>query len=236
MSYVDLKHVLADLALEAVAHPDRATWAAVAAAYGATASDDRLGVPWKALHTRASQIADPLGWRIGPQGAAYLVDRGVLTRRDATFTLKPQYGPYLRYFRQQTSRLIEALRFLTTSGRPRASSDLQRGIALFNAGLFFECHELLEGLWRATSGPDKDFYHGVVQVAAAFYHYEKHNRHGAVTLLTKGRDRLAPYPSSYLGVDVAAFRKSLEPWAVMFDAQAEERWPQSFPHIVFAWN
>jgi hypothetical protein len=160
----------------------------------------------------------------------------VLTRRDATFTLKPQYGPYLRYFRQQTSRLIEALRFLTTSGRPRASSDLQRGIALFNAGLFFECHELLEGLWRATSGPDKDFYHGVVQVAAAFYHYEKHNRHGAVTLLTKGRDRLAPYPSSYLGVDVAAFRKSLEPWAVMFDAQAEERWPQSFPHIVFAWN
>ena len=236
MSYVDLKHVLADLALEAVAHPDRATWAAVAAAYGATASDDRLGVPWKALHTRASLIADPLGWRVGPQGAAYLVDRGVLTRRDATFTLKPQYGPYLGYFRQQTSRLIEALRFLTTSGRPRASSDLQRGLALFNAGLFFECHELLEDLWRATSGPDKDFYHGVVQVAAAFYHYEKHNRHGAVTLLTKGRDKLAPYPSSYLGVDVAAFRKSLEPWAVMFEGQAEERWPQSFPHIVFAWN
>jgi DUF309 family protein family protein len=232
MSYVDLKHVLADLALEAVAHPDRATWAAVAAAYGEIASDDHLRIPWKILHTRASQIADPLGWRVRPQDATYLVDRGVLTRRDATYTLKSQYGSYLGYFRQQTSRLLEALRFLTTSGR--ASGELQLGLALFNAGLFFECHELLEGLWKATSGPDKAFYHGVVQVAAAFYHYEKHNRHGAVTLLTKGRDKLATYPSSYLGVDVAVFRRSLEPWAVAFEAQAEDKRPQTFPHIVFA--
>ncbi len=234
MSYVDLKHALADLALEAVAHPDRATWVAVAAAYGATASGDHLGVAWKALRTRAAQMADPLGWRVGPQDAAYLVDRGVLTRRAASFVLKSQYGPYLGYFRQQTSRLLEALRFLTTGGRTQASSDLQRGIALFNAGLFFECHELLEGLWKATSGPDKAFYHGVVQVAAAFYHYEKHNHHGAVTLLTKGRQKLASYPLSYLGVDVAAFRQSLEPWAVAFEAQAEERRPQTFPHIVIA--
>ncbi len=234
MSYVDLKHVLADLALEAVAHPDRASWAAVATAYGEIASDDHLGIPWKGLHTRASQIADPLGWRVRPHDAAYLVDRGVLTRRDATFTLKSKYGPYLAYFRQQTSRLLDVLRFLTTDGRPRASTDLQRGLALFNAGLFFECHELLEGLWKATSGPDKDFYHGVVQVAAAFYHFEKHNRHGAVTLLTKGRDKLAPYPSTYLGIDVAAFRRSLESWAVAFESQADEKRPQTFPHIVFA--
>jgi len=236
MSYVDLKHVLADLALEAVAYPDRATWAAVAAAYGATASDDHLGVPWKDLHTCAAQMADPLGWRVGPQDAAYLVDRGVLTRRDATFVLRSQYGPYLGYFRQQTSRLFEVLRFLRTGGRTHASSDLQRGIALFNAGLFFECHELLEGLWKATSGPDRAFYHGVVQVAAAFYHYEKHNHHGAVTLLTKGRQKLVTYPSSYLGVDVAAFRQSLEPWAVAFETRGEERRPRTFPHIVFARN
>jgi hypothetical protein len=234
MSYVDLKHVLADLALEAVAHPDRAAWAAVAAGYGATASNDHLGVPWKALRTRAAQMGDTLGWRVGPHDAAYLVDRGVLTRRDATYALKPQYGPYLGYFRQQTSRLLEALRFLTADGRPRACSDLQRGLALFNAGLFFECHELLEDLWKATSGPDKTFYHGVVQVAAAFYHYEKHNRHGAVTLLTKGRDKLATYPSSYLGVDVAAVRQSLEPWAVAFETQVDEKRPQTFPQIVFA--
>ncbi len=234
MSYVDLKHVLADLALEAVAHPDRAPWAAVAAAYGATASDNHLGVPWNALRTRAAEIADSLGWRVGPQDAAYLINRGVLTRRDATYALKPQFSPYLAYFRQQTSRLLEALRVLTTGGRAHASSGLQRGIALFNAGLFFECHELLEGLWKATSGPDKAFYHGIVQVAAAFYHHEKHNHHGAVTLLTKGRQKLAAYPAAYLRVDVAAFRRSLEPWAIAFETQAEEKRPQTFPRIVFA--
>lgn len=234
MSYVDLKHVLADLALEAVAHPDRARWAAVAAAFGAIATDDHLEVAWKDLNTRASQIADPLGWHVGAQDAAYLVDRGVLTRHDASFVLKPQYGPFLGYFRQQTSRLLEALRVLTKGGRPRASSDLRRGTALFNAGLFFECHELLEGLWKATSGADKAFYHGVVQVAAAFYHYEKHNRHGAVTLLTKGLAKLATYPPSYLGVDLAAFRRSLEPWAVAFEAPEDEKRPQTFPRITGA--
>ncbi len=234
MSYVELKHLLAELALEAIADPERAQWAAVTAAYGALATGDDPAVPWETLRPRAAQFATRVGWRLSLADSAHLVARGLLDRRDATFTLKPQYVPHLAYLRQQTSRLLDALQFVKTFARAGRVTDLHRGVALFNAGLFFECHELLESLWKATTGPDKAFYHGIVQAAAAFYHYEKRNRHGAVTLMTKGLGKLAAYPDRYLGLDVAAFRESLQPWAMSFETKANATHPDMLPHIEFA--
>lgn len=234
MSYIDLKHLLADLALEAVGQPDRAAWAAVAAAYAATVDGTQFNVSWETLRPRATQMAETLGWRPRLQDIAHLAERGLLDRRDATFALRPQFRPYLGYFRQQTSRLLDAVRFLTREPLRRDGRDLQRGVALFNAGLFFECHELVEGLWKASPGPDKGFYHGIVQAAAAFYHYEKHNRHGAVTLLTKAIPKLASYPSPYLGIDLESFRLSLQPWAAAFRTTDGGNRPPMLPHISWA--
>src|SRR5712692_9319242 len=235
MSYVDLKHLLAELALEAIADPERAKWAAVAAAYGALATDNDLTVPWETLHARAAQFAARVGWRPSLADPAYLVARGLLDQRDATFTLKPQYIPHIAYLRQQTSRLLDALRFVKTFAGAGMVTDLHRGVALFNAGLFFECHELLESVCKATTGPDKAFYHGIVQVAAAFYHYEKHNRHGAVTLMTKGLGKLAGYPDRHLGIEVVAFRKALQSWAASFETETKTNaiHPEMLPHIEF---
>ncbi|MEK6556862.1 MAG: DUF309 domain-containing protein, partial [Candidatus Margulisiibacteriota bacterium] len=58
---------------------------------------------------------------------------------------------------------------------PIYSSSKPEGILLFNSGLFFECHEYLEDVWRPTTGPERNFYHGIIQAAAAFYHFEKNN-------------------------------------------------------------
>ena len=48
----------------------------------------------------------------------------------------------------------------------------------FNAELFFEAHEVLEDLWRETKGPERDFYHGLIQVAAAYVHVQRGNAYG----------------------------------------------------------
>jgi hypothetical protein len=235
MSYVDLKHLLAELALEAIADPERAQGAAVSAAYGEIATGDALAVPSEPLYARAERFATRVGWRLSLADAAHLVARGLLDQRDATFTLKPQYVAHLAYLRQQTSRLLDALQFVKTFASAGMVTDLHRGVALFNAGLFFECHELLESVWKATTGPDKAFYHGIVQVAAAFYHYEKHNRHGAVTLMTKGLGKLAGYPDRHLGIEVEAFRKALQSWAASFETETKTNaiHPEMLPHIEF---
>ena len=79
-----------------------------------------------------------------------------------------------------------------------------RGIEQFNAGEFFEQHETLELLWRATSPPIRDLYHGILQVGVGFQHWRRANFHGAAVLLEEGIDRLRPFAPSCQGIDVAA--------------------------------
>jgi uncharacterized protein len=79
---------------------------------------------------------------------------------------------------------------------------LARGIEQFNAGEFYEQHETLELLWRATSAPVRDLYHGILQIGVGFHHWRRGNHHGAAVLLEEGIDRLRPFAPTCQGVDV----------------------------------
>lgn len=84
---------------------------------------------------------------------------------------------------------------------------LLRGIAEFNDGEYFACHETLEALWRAERGPVRRLYQGVLQVAVALHHLERGNLPGARSILAKAEKHLAACPAPCLGVDVAALRE-----------------------------
>jgi uncharacterized protein len=228
LSYVELKHLFADLALDAVKHPERAAWAAVAAAYAQLADRDHPSVPAERVLARSAELAQHFGRRPDSADLEFLVEHGLLERRGGVVAARPAFVPHLAYLARQARRLLEALRM--ARGPTRETPDLERGIALFNAGLFFECHELLEEVWRATNGPAKDFYHGIVQVAASFYHYEKRNQHGAQTLLRKGLQRLAAYPDEYQSVRLGEFRANLHRWMERF-ASREPADPGEYPKL-----
>lgn len=66
-------------------------------------------------------------------------------------------------------------------------------VELFNAGEYFECHEVIEDFWRPLPvGAEKDFYQGILQVGVGFYHCQKGNWRGAKNLLANGLERLSP--------------------------------------------
>jgi predicted metal-dependent hydrolase len=75
-------------------------------------------------------------------------------------------------------------------------------VAMFNAGEFFEQHEVLEELWHAESGPIRELYQGILQVGVGFHHLGRGNYHGAVTLLERGLTRLRTVEPDALGLDV----------------------------------
>src|SRR5438552_10052846 len=81
---------------------------------------------------------------------------------------------------------------------------LRRGIEQFNAGEFFEQHETLELLWRATRAPVRGLYHGILQIGVGFHHWRNGNHHGASVLINEGIARLAPFAPACQGVDVTA--------------------------------
>lgn len=81
------------------------------------------------------------------------------------------------------------------------------GLALFNQGEYFEAHEALETAWREESGPIRELYRGILQIAVAYLHISRDNYPGAVKMFLRSRPWLAPFPDRCRGIDLASFRR-----------------------------
>ena len=80
---------------------------------------------------------------------------------------------------------------------------LALGVDLWGQQRFFEAHECLEHVWHAAPLDDADLWQGVIQIAVAGVHLQRHNPGGARTLLGRSAERLSRYPAVHRGVDVA---------------------------------
>ncbi|HEY1293726.1 MAG TPA: DUF309 domain-containing protein [Chloroflexota bacterium] len=98
---------------------------------------------------------------------------------------------------------LEAADLSTLCAEP-APHQLVQAIDEFNAGEFFEQHETLELLWRATPGELRHLYEGILQIGVGMHHlFSNHNFHGAAVKLDHGIRLLSAFPASCHGVDVA---------------------------------
>ena len=77
------------------------------------------------------------------------------------------------------------------------------GIGHFNAGDYFEAHEVWEDLWHECPALDRRFVQSLIQAAVALYHWGTGNAAGATTLFNRGRAKAADYPPVYHGLPLA---------------------------------
>lgn len=84
------------------------------------------------------------------------------------------------------------------------------GVVLFNAGAFFEAHEVWEDLWAEAHGLERRFYQGLLQAAVGLCHLCNGNLAGAVKLYHSSRDYLRPCGDRHLGLDLSAFGRQME--------------------------
>ena len=83
----------------------------------------------------------------------------------------------------------------------------------FNRGLFYEAHDVLEELWLADrSGPNYSFYKGLIQLAGAFVHLQKHRLKPAAALFKLAAANLHKYPSLHERLDVALILQLIQSW------------------------
>jgi predicted metal-dependent hydrolase len=87
---------------------------------------------------------------------------------------------------------------------------LEKGITYFNAGRYFDAHEAWEDLWRASGGPLRLFYQGLVQGAVGMHHLSRGNLNGARAQLAKSLEKLRQYPATFCGIDNAKLIADLE--------------------------
>ena len=112
----------------------------------------------------------------------------------------------------------------------KTSADLyEEGIALFNDGRFFECHEAWEAVWKRSRAEKKRFYQGLIQAAVAILHAQRDNRDGARRLYQKARAKLDPLPAEHMGIALGRFREDLKQYFKI--ALCERRAPPRPPKL-----
>jgi uncharacterized protein len=79
---------------------------------------------------------------------------------------------------------------------------LERGIALFNSGKFWEAHEAWEEIWMNHPEDGRFFIQGLIQLAAAYHQLGKKVYRGVVIHLRQAQERLKLFPSDFLGISV----------------------------------
>jgi len=97
----------------------------------------------------------------------------------------------------------------------------------FNAGLYYEAHDVLEELWLAggRDAPNYAFYKGLIQLAGAYVHLQKERLRPAVALFKLAEANLTQYPPRQDGCDVAAALGLIRDWRGFVESGAFVRNP-----------
>jgi hypothetical protein len=95
--------------------------------------------------------------------------------------------------------------------------------ALFDEGLFFEVHELLEPAWGRAGVDLRVFLQGMIQIAVGLHHHGNGNLRGAVSLLVEGRAKLERFRPRDYGVALERFCAGIDHCAAEAMAELEGR-------------
>lgn len=86
---------------------------------------------------------------------------------------------------------------------PAVADELfHEGVALFNGTRYWHAHEAWETLWRAAPDEERDFYQGLIQVAAGLLHLHRRNPRGARNKLAEGLAKLQSFQPTHRGIFV----------------------------------
>ncbi len=92
-------------------------------------------------------------------------------------------------------------------------TEFSRGVEEFNAGRYFECHDILEEIWVGTAGQERLFLQGLIQVSVGFYHFGNGNPSGALSQWKKGTEKLAGFGDEFGGVRLAPLIDDVKQWS-----------------------
>jgi uncharacterized protein len=87
---------------------------------------------------------------------------------------------------------------------------LKEAAYLFNEGLFFEVHEILETVWLTQKNGMRLLLQGLIQIAVGFYHLENRNIRGALSLLKEGVEKVKVYDPNRSQLELDRFMEQIE--------------------------
>ena len=79
---------------------------------------------------------------------------------------------------------------------------VSQGISYFNNERFWECYEVLEGVWKTIDGEEKRLVNGLILVAAGLVHYQKNEDDTCISIFNRALEKLQNANGMYHSIDV----------------------------------
>ena len=79
---------------------------------------------------------------------------------------------------------------------------ISQGISYFNDERFWECHEVLEGVWKKINGEEKLLVNGLILVAAGLVHYQKGEDDICISIFNRALKKLQNSSGMYYQMDI----------------------------------
>ncbi len=127
------------------------------------------------------------------------------------------------FFAPGEAEADEARSVLAGRGRILSTTDLMReeppgstaqvmeeARKLFNEERFWEVHEKVEGIWRVSSGEEKEVQQSIILYASALVHHQKDEKETTLRMLGRALDKMKGRGSSYYCFDLDRMREEAE--------------------------
>jgi len=212
----ELRDKVAELLMEAIAHRDKSALVYWLQAYCQLVEGrDPPVVPFSRWAKVVQQQRRELRFCGGVEeswGRKLVADSGLFHAGDDTHVeIAPEYRKELLAIAEKAQAYWRFLKELHRREYPPGFPGvLKQAAILWHHRLFFEFHEILEGVWMEWPGPERPFLQGLIQLGVAFYHIQRNNYSGAMSMFRYGRAKVEPHAPHYCGVELKTFLDRIE--------------------------
>jgi hypothetical protein len=86
---------------------------------------------------------------------------------------------------------------------------MDHAVFLFNIERFWKSHEVLEGLWKDSSGTEKRILNGIILINAAFVHYQKNELNIFISILKRSSEKLSESSGKFYSLDLNQIKEEV---------------------------
>ncbi len=86
---------------------------------------------------------------------------------------------------------------------------ISEGVDYFNNERFWECHEILESVWKNCDGNEKFLVQGLILVAAGLVHYQKNEDSICLSIFNRALEKLENSNGKYHNINIDKIKKTI---------------------------
>jgi hypothetical protein len=86
---------------------------------------------------------------------------------------------------------------------------IDHAIYLFNIERFWKSHEVLEGMWKESTGSEKRILNGIILIDAAFVHYQKNELDVFISILKRSIEKLRGNLGMFYNLNLNEIKENL---------------------------